>query len=465
MKEDFSNNKLEKRLKAAAEQLTVLPSDRVWAGISDQLHPRRKRRYWLWAAAAILALSMGFYLVLHQNKKHINNHGHAAISPKIQEKGTPLSLTDKNDEENSDFSVHTPDKILPESRRKKDTRGEKGTTPNNFKGIIASSVPVEAKPTGEKLPFPPYRLPFLSSPGMVLSAVQSPADRAAAPVRVINSNAKVSSANSMINAPLPDQKAIAGKNKKRHISYEAFLVSGLGYRFLNVQSENINSDQMAYPGNQQMVNSLRPTAIVPQKEEMKHQPGISYSAGVNVAFPFGSHYTIKTGLSVMSLGYNITAFETYPAHIREDGSTSLSGYTGANSFYSQNRTASAVQRSKISNRYLYGEIPLLVSREFGSPEKVHLQVGLGGGLLYLLKSTPVIYFPKSGRYFTDKNLIRQLNANFYVEGEMIVPLSEKLNFTIGPSLQYQILSSYKNYPGVAERPYFPGIKAGLQWKK
>src|SRR5690606_4434090 len=66
MKEEFSNNELEKRLKQEADQFTLPPSEEVWDRINQQLHPRKNRRGWLWAAAGLLVLLLGAYFLWPQ---------------------------------------------------------------------------------------------------------------------------------------------------------------------------------------------------------------------------------------------------------------------------------------------------------------------------------------------------------------------------------------------------------------
>jgi hypothetical protein len=108
---------------------------------------------------------------------------------------------------------------------------------------------------------------------------------------------------------------------------------------------------------------------------------------------------------------------------------------------------------------------LLISRRFGQAGKIHFNVAAGGGVLYLIKSSAIIFAPESGRYFRDEDMLKPFNGSLHLEADVVFPLSKKINFTIGPSMQYQVFSTYKDYPQVKEHPYFPGIRAALQWLK
>ncbi|MGH2644824.1 MAG: hypothetical protein ACRDE2_12795, partial [Chitinophagaceae bacterium] len=118
--------------------------------------------------------------------------------------------------------------------------------------------------------------------------------------------------------------------------------------------------------------------------------------------------------------------------------------------------------SYLHNSYSLIEIPFLINKQFGNSHGVAFNVCAGVGLSYLFHANPVIYSPVSGRYFSDNHYIRSINGDYHIETSVLILLSSQLKLDIGPSFQYQILSSYKNYPAVKEHPYFIGLKTGLQ---
>lgn len=473
MKEDFSNNELENRLRKAAEQFALPPSDKVWEGINSQLHPRKKRRPWLWVAAALLALSLGTYFIQDQTGENVNNNASVTVSPEVSDKIPPEVQPGKSGNESDDLRAQTPvpAKSNPSKGRVKweSIHQRKVDSGYNKKPVTIVSASSENTGVEDKILVPNCQLPFLSSGKMSLRFPEvTHIEMAEMPVSLLQVRTEISPIipADVNSSTIANKATTQGKDKNKHINYQVFFTSGFGYRTFDINSAYHGRDQMSAPVNQQTGNRLSPLAIVYRKEGMKQYPDWSYSAGLRIVLPLGHHYSLQTGLTLTQVGYRVRAYGTYPAYVRTDGSSTVSNYNDANSVYTQNGLAASVEKpGYIHNHYLFGEIPVLVSREFGSSDKLHFQVGFGAGLLYMIRSSPVIYSPESGRYFRDKSLLRPLNGNFHLEADMIVPLSKKLNFTIGPSLQYQILSSYKDYQNVAEHPYFPGIKAGLQWKK
>lgn len=472
MKEAFSNNELEKRLKREAEQFSLQPSDEVWDRISEQLRPQRNLKPWLWTSAAILLLLIGsYFMFLHTPSENHHPVEFGPASTNIVKGGSGRDKTHQGENKNSITTA--PKTSSSETDLTKQSNLQTETHINRPPYSEENTAPSEIASTADKTPSPSQAttvtantkeetgLPVLSSLPVSIPSIQPIHPEEIIPFLQVKENpAKIQA----YNKPAEDGSGRATQatdkkvKKKRNITYTASLTSGVGYRILHAHSSPNYS--------QQMDNTLGAFAVV-RNNKIDQKPDWNMSAEFRVAIPFGQRWSFQTGLSVLRTGYRVKAFGTYPAYIRTDGSYSLSGSTAnTNSYYALNARLAPTQKpAYIRNRYLFGELPLMIGYQFGQPDKVHIDVSFGGGLLYLINSSPIIYSPSSGRYFTDKALLKPVNGILRTEAEVVFSFSKKMNFIVGPSLQYQMLSSYKNYPQVKEYPYAAGIKIGLQWLK
>lgn len=482
MKEDLSNNELEEQLKREADGFSLSPQEQVWDRISDQLHPRHRRRSPLWAAAALLLLLPAAYFIWHDRTAQDSAVSREAVpagrpatekapaGPKPEERPAPVGA-DKDRPSGSGIVLQEGTAGTPPAGAPRTSSGHPGRLNREFIGEPPApgkgngETPVGAFPGGDYavrsflMPAPlsverinEVRVPVqVVFPGFRTPAEQAPASGLAAGEQ----------------AGTVDRKSFGGKKGKQKASFEVFFNPGFGYRTLSLQ---------AHPAQRQMDNMLSGFAVI-KDNKIDQKPEWNVSGGFRGIFPLGKAWQAETGLSLQRVGYRVKAFGTYPAYVRTDGSATVSNAMAspgsaarpqdrANSFFASTALTPAVQEpAYIQSHYLYGELPLLIGRQLGHPDKVHFTLGIGGSLLYLINSSAIIFSPASGRYFKDENILRPFNSNLRLEAGAVFPLSPSVNLIVGPSVQYQVFSTYKGYPQVKEHLYFPGMKAGLQWHK
>ena len=80
-KQHVSDKELDKTFHEKLKSFEIIPSDEVWAGISEQLDVRKKRREFpiLWVAAASMALAISFGMWLAATKERIKLSGTVRI--------------------------------------------------------------------------------------------------------------------------------------------------------------------------------------------------------------------------------------------------------------------------------------------------------------------------------------------------------------------------------------------------
>lgn len=479
MNDPLEHNDFEKRLKKAAEDFSPKPSGRVWESLRDELHPRR-RTYTLGAAAAVLLLlAVGVYFLQKEySSPSLKPSVTEQMPPSASPQTSPAQSNSKNQSDEQGNKGTPPstlsDGLSAKAQRHKERYLHENNTPapsaqttmlrrhnqQNPKpfAINEEGEQVSDSKIGNQIAEGPG-LPFLNNLPLRPFSLSSGHYAEAAPLGYDNYLNNLSSVHNQgqEDADLHEKGKSPPEKLHRGIAFKIFYAPGMGYRTLTKGSPGMMPANSSFYLNQS--NSLS-SAL----SNLKQQPAWSWSAGAGITFPLGKAWSLQTGISVSQINYGITAYGTYPGYIRNNNSYYAASPARSFSFLSTNAlTAARPPVSHLHNSYLMGEIPSLINKEFGNPHRVVIRIGAGAGLSYLFHSSPVIYSPSSGRYFTGSYYIRNLNGDLHIETSLLIPLTDQLKIDIGPSFQYQILSSYKNYPAIKEHPYFLGLKTGLQW--
>src|SRR5699024_2070567 len=251
---------------------------------------------------------------------------------------------------------------------------------------------------------------------------------------------------------------------RRKISVGLYYTPGMSYRSLKegtIQQRQVPSDVVSVPPGLLAVNDENLMMRVTRKEKpMQQKLSWGWGTGLRVGVPFGKNWMLQTGLSLQQTTYDIKAYKQDPAYVTGDGSSSMVAASAANSTFARFAGGpSGVEKSTtLENRYVSTELPLLIGKRFGHPDKLSFTLLAGAGLTYLIHSNAIIYAPQSQRYFSDDDYLSRFNSNLILEANMNIPLGNHFGFSIGPALQYQLFSSYKAYRAVQEYPYLIGIK-------
>ena len=486
MSDSMPHDDFEKRLKKEAEDFLPQPSSRVWENIHNELHPRRRKYLLAAAAAVLLLLAVGVYLL---QKQYVSSHTKPSVAEQIPD-GTLPAQTPPPPSDNSQSSkqpaqpVASSGKIFtqpqkpgetesvglttkPRSGYTEDSQRDKPTASSKSAIVIKNDLqnPELSAPNKEKEQMSGAKsgnqssetsgLPLLENLSLFLSIPHSKDYvelSTFAHANRISSSWMIPQNEGNLSFSKKENEKVSRGKLYRKPSYEIFYTPGIGYRSLTEASPGMMAGNLSSYSSSSLSN-------------LKQQPAWSWAAGARVILPFGKSWSLQTGLSVEQLNYSITAYGTYPAYVQNNNNYYYSA-SPSRSLYFLSTNALAAARPAVNhlhNSYFSGEIPLLVDRRFGNPRRISLNLAAGAGLTYLFHANPVIYSPVSGRYFTGADYIRKLNGNFHIETSLFIPLGPTLKLDVGPSLQYQILSSYKNYPAIKERPYLLGFKTGLQW--
>lgn len=465
--EETNNDNLERQLREAAEDFQLQPSAKVWEGIQSEIRPNRRRYvFWWLAAAALVLMGLGTWFILQQKAPEARQPDLTQKSEnKIQQtEGSIRPSSPKNTEKTLAITKGQPTGTKPGS--------EKAATKKYQQKIpgkkIASTRLLSDKKTDDQsnADF----LPFLENIQPVFEPLKNPEATGLAFSNKIKHAEK--NKNNLEQAKQDLNQSPAKKEKK--LSWQFYFTPGVSYRNFTLNKTKTSSQDLSSTSNSPMQGNNPNSTIAarrPSPKKIEHRKDWGWEAGVRASLNLEKDWIVQTGLSVARLGYSIHAFGSYPVYVSNSGNASITNAAGANSYYTSyflNATAAAAPAPSatfLQNRYLMAELPLLVGKQFGEPGKTNFVVLAGPGLAYLLGSSSIIYAPGPGRYFTNKDYLKPLNLNIRLEASFHIHLNKYLQITVGPSFQYQLLSTYKDYPQVKEHPYLIGIKTGIQLGK
>lgn len=485
MKEDkLHHHNWEEVLRKQAENFEMQPSDAVWEHISTALPSGRKRFYvmrWVAAAAVLLFLVGSGWYFLHSPSGGQKAKAPALVLTDSVQKapdGEGGELAGRTATQGASRDEGTKRAAVPKNEPSKLDDFDDADEPQK-KALYSSLQPKKASPgrlfsekTREKRSTTNSRLSLLAHLNPLPNR-EGFKEEATTSVYYSERVIRLMLAGVHPDAPLlaRGDAAASGKNK---ITFGIYFTPGVSYRTLKTGGAPSSSSgrMMASPsppntdivqsGNvQEFASSMR---INTTDKPLQQKQSWGWGSGIRVALHLPDNWLLQSGLSLRHTNYAITAYRQDPTYVYNNGTAStLAAAPLANSNYAQyaSRYAATDQATTLENTYLSTELPLLIGRRFGSPDAFSVTVLAGAGLTYLLHANSVMYAPNSQRYFTDEDYLSPFNSSLILEANMNIPLGERLGFSIGPALQYQLFSSYKSYDPVKEFPYLIGLKTAF----
>ena len=207
-------------------------------------------------------------------------------------------------------------------------------------------------------------------------------------------------------------------------------------------------------------NSKDDVLIVDIKNGSSFRQRFGYETGILLSRDLTSKLNINAGLSLVNLKESITYSYTKGAV------TSVRIDTGENGQYIvipiyENETATA------SSSYYYGGITLSSSYSFLEKKGRRFYLTFGTGVNLLVKGKTIVvlngventtlYFPSS------ENPLEQMNFKLNLGLGYGHRLSENIELTVEPTLNYYLGSTFKEREPVGIKPYTLGLNIGLRF--
>jgi hypothetical protein len=481
MEKQYFNNDFEQFVKQNADQYRMFPSEKVWDGIHNRLHTRRR---WYGLGLALLLISTGvvtWVMLVNPGKKQqaIANIPAVVKQASPQEKISPAPIAQNSSvakqTAKKEIAGHTP---FPAASYTTDitTTGlqnratETSVTFNNEEEVneteTTTSLPVVVKTqkTAEGISksisvkkLPPARSLDIAPDAPVLTKAV-PADVAAP-----GKKDEVAETSQRPEAPILTIESVVNAYKKpalkKKLSWQAYITPVVSYRTLNENQAFINAARAS-------TNSSTPAVTyLPSDLEavINHRPDIGFQLGVSGGYPLSKKIKLLSGLQFNVSKYDIRAYN-YSNEIAIVALSTAAGRSNTVIATTNYRIEGGYNRASwLRNFYFSASVPVGVEVKLAEGKRNYFGFTATAQPTYILDNRSYLVSTDYKNYVQIPSLTRKWNVNTGFEVFAGVKTG-KTEFRIGPQVRYQTLSSYKNKYPIEERLFDFGLKLGVMLK-
>ena len=456
MERKFYNDDFEELIRQKTDQYKMYPSDKVWKGIYNSLHTKRRR-----FIAGMSVLIIGFLMIA--GKELLMPAKHAAIAKKEVvenvQKTSPADVTETFQAFKKENFIQSP------------------VTEN--KQNINQFITVDVLPDQQENKIPAPSADYISLPIETITPES--------PKHVVGNNSLEKlplEINAGINEPLNKLNAVSvmDLHKKTAISYNEAdkkqitwlqeyapqQLTPIKKHKFNLQlyvSPTVNYRKLTGVDYSRIKSTIQnvPIALIHfgnVNDFVDHTPAVGYEVGGSMLYRLTRNLTIKAGLQFNYSRYIIRAFSSNP----ELATITLNSYYGylADSItgYTNVRNFSGKSRENLQNRYYQLSAPIgLEMRVIGNGK---LQLNIAGTIqpTYLLNRNSYLLTTDYLNYTKESSLFRRWNVNGGLEAFISYQIAG-FRWQIGPQFRYQLLSTYTNKYPFKENLMEYGIKIGI----
>jgi len=474
MESNLNNRDFERFLKQNADQYRMIPSERVWQGISDTLHDRRRR--WLGFGLALLFLTASlvtWVMLLPGNKNNKQAYLPApAISAKLTKGMETKEIAGNNPGPVKSGNINDPFTSAPEGLQEdffsisapvnsgENNEPADETVNNNFTirlpetSSVHTPVPVALNQPNRiddnNNPVPASET-GLTAPVTATSTVTT--DKPAQSV-----NPQASQKEKDREAEIPVMKDRIAKNSsqklaRKSLKWQLYVTPTISYRSL---SENANFIAASRYNN--FVNG-GPAVYYPTDVNtmVNHRPDLGFQLGVRAAYPLSKWFSLTAGLQFSVSKYDIKAYR-HPAEVATIALTDRSVRTVSNY-----RNTNGYNENWLRNFYFSASVPVGAELKLSDGNKNYFGIAATLQPTYVLDNRAYLISADYKNYAEMPSLTRKWNLNSSFE-LFSAHTTGKVHWRVGPQVRYQTMSSFvKNYP-IKEHLFDFGLKLGIQLK-
>ena len=460
MESKYSNRDFEQYLKDNADQYRMFPSDKVWKGVNNALHTRRKwYGFWLGFLLLMTGGAVTWVMTTYPSSKKENSivlNTNTVASQPVKSTSIEKATQDiKN--------------LLPFTKNKEFTISY-GSTVSELDGNSVIPLLSTQNNISEKIidfqPVSQYQSIQIErgQPGMVnglngninlpTEFTSLTSDRKADnfPPAIVTDNDNIISKNTQAEvSPLTIESVVNAyqfKKPARKISWQLFITPTVSYRKLSVNKSSDNPSAFNYPfASLSDVNSV-----------VTHKPDLGLQIGISGRYPVTKALKILGGLQFNINRYDIKAYAFNGEVARIDlnggsGNSSISTWT----YY---RNYAGYKSNWLKNYYFSISAPIGAEIKLIGNKKTNF--GIAGTLqpTYILKDRAYLISTDYKNYAEVPRLVRHVNLNTSFE-TFVNYTRGKTKWQVGPQVRYQILSSFHNKYPVKENLFDFGVKLGV----
>ena len=485
MENKFNNRDFEQFVKQNADQYRMFPSEKVWRGIHNSLHTRRK---WFGIGLGLLLLTTGAVTWVMLTPASGGKQPYSAISTNIKS----IKLPEKANQNPALISAQTKpanDKvafITSSDRFQKNlftieavNQLNDVNTANNIADVLQEPELNYPEPVILSAVLPQPEL--ISKPVVavhnkqVVSAIKT-AENYISPGQVKN-NIDLSAVkdNSDKNAEITSGKETTlPKNdiypftiesivnsyrhirQRKKISWQIYFTPTVSYRKLNENKGFLNASRP-------YTASSNSNTFTDVNSVVTHKPDVGLQFGFTAGYPLSKKIRITGGLQFNISKYDILAF-SYPSEVATIAlSTSTGGTNTVSTFTNYRNSGGSSNANWLRNLYISASAPIGIEYKLAGNKKSYVGIGTTIQPTYTLSNRAYLISTDYKNYVEVPSLVRKWNVN--TGFEIFAGYSTgKLNWRFSPQVRYQTLSSFQGKYPVKEHLFDFGVKLGLMLK-
>lgn len=480
MENRFNNRDFEQFIKNNADQYRMYPSERVWKGIHNNLHTRR-RWYGIGLGFLILTAGMVTWVMTTNSTKTkimaVKDEGRivyqASPIPPSKDLVTAIPL-----QKNSFITPvdNAQKKLFPAKTGMNTGETPVPTEPSTASGfattwepeIVAKrELPAATTETAVRnnstllVPAPAVRVVspeqrHLLLPVNQFSFVIPPAQAPATPVVETELPAVPSSPGTY---PMTIESVVNSYThirSRKKVSLQLFITPTISYRKLDENKEFTNSARNVV-GNGPASAYYYYSDI---NSMVTHKPDLGIQVGAMAGYPLGRNLTLIGGLQFNVSKYDIKAY-TSPGEIATIALQNNAGGTNTVSTVTNYRnTGTGYFANWLHNLYFSASAPVGLEMKISSNRKSYVGMSATAQPTYVIGNRAYLISTDYKNYVEVPSLTRKWNFNAGFE-VFAGNTTGKFKWRVGPQVRYQAESSFVNKYPVKEHLFDFGIKMGV----
>ncbi|MEO7924032.1 MAG: hypothetical protein ABIR30_10155 [Chitinophagaceae bacterium] len=486
MENKFNNRDFEQYVKQNADQYRMFPSDKVWKGIHNTLHTRR-RWYGIGLGLLLLTTATVTGVMLNPSGKKQQAANELAASP-AEKKQSPdqqeqaAIIIPRAKPVNEKIAFVTAPERFQQDLFIAGTSAATAPIINDYEEFTAETVSDKTEPVLAPLTL---TLPeYITRPVAVASENKPQAAIASKPPSanpVIASKPKIEQplfiSFTIDEKNKPTEQAVKEKevvlnldrnlspftiesviNAYKHtrlmkkLSWQVYFTPTVTYRKLRENEAFLNASRpyTASPTNQTTdVNSV-----------VTHKPDLGMQLGFTAGYPISKKLRITTGLQFNVSKYDIRAF-TYPSEVATIAlSTAAGGANTVSTFTTYRNSGSSAREDWLRNLYISASAPVGLEYKVIGNKRSYAGVAASIQPTFILSNRAYLISTDYKNYAEVPSLVRKWNVNTGFE-IFAGYTTGKLNWRLSPQVRYQALSSFEAKYPVKEHLFDFGVKLGL----
>lgn len=474
MESNYSNRDFEHFVKQNADEYRMFPSEKVWNGVNNALHTRRR---WTGFGLAFLLLLTGgavsWVMTMYpvsKKSQDIASVKPTATNTEPSASGEELIVSAPEAQETKQTrKLHG---ILPFSKQPEQTvtqtnRSALPVSSSNSsteqRKLIAENLPSSSAPVHPTLierverlnpsvrPQRSRQADPASSASIAIEASESMSSPAA-----ISASTETEAQSETLNiadAPLTIESVTNSyKREKAHkkIIWQLFVTPTVSYRKLSVNKAFNNASGTGYPFS---------PALADVNDAVTHKPDLGLQLGFTAAYPLTNRVKLRGGVQFNVNRYDIKAF-TYSGEMATIGLNGATPGGSSVSAFTRYRNYSGYKADWLKN--LYYSVSMPIGAEFKVLGNQKTSFGIAGTIqpTYVISNGAYLLSTDYKNYAKVPWLTRNFNMSTGFEAFVNYKRGDT-RWQIGPQFRYQLLSSFENKYPVKENLFDFGVKIGV----